>query len=183
MAASSKTKREQGKLSTPKTWRRQRAEEVKLPSGEVALLKRPGPAAFLTEGLLPDSLTPIVMKAVNTGRGLPPEKVSEWAQDPQKIGEMIGAMDKMLLIAVVQPPVMYHKRDVVDDEGKKTGEEDIPYDERDENYIYTDEVDFEDKSFIFNFAVGGTRDLERFREEQRSGVGDVQSRKASGSKS
>lgn len=33
--------------------------------------------------------------------------------------------------------------------------------------IYASQIDLDDKAFIFNFVVGGTRDLEAFRRQQR----------------
>ena len=45
---------------------------------------------------------------------------------------------------------------------------------RDPDVLYVDEVDIEDRMFILNFALGGTRNLERFREELADSVRPVQ---------
>jgi len=154
--------------STPKqksTWKRKKGEDLTLPSGNVALVKRPGMESFLTEGIIPDSLMPLVNEAIATGRGMPPEKMAEVAKDPKVVLDMMDAMDRILTKVVVEPKVLWHK----DSEGNV-----IPEDDRDDEYIYTDDVDFEDKSFIFNYAVGGTRDLERFRQETGASLDAVQ---------
>lgn len=167
------------KRDSAKTWKRNKGEDLELPSGNVALVKRPGPAAIMSQGLLPDELTAIVQKAIRSGKGLPPEKQAELVNDPEKVSAMLDGMDKMMEIVVLEPKVRYHKIEILDD-GEPTGKwEVLPEDERnEEEFIYTDEVDFEDKMFIFNFAVGGTRDHARFREELSSGVGDLQSGEA-----
>lgn len=175
--------------STTKTWKRNKGEDLDLPSGNTALVKRPGPAALMSKGLLPDELTPIVQEAIRSGKGMKPEKQADLVSDPDKIAGMLEGMDKMLALVVVEPSVAFHKyqdSDVANPEvlgGKVTKEmvgKVIPEDERDpDKFIYTDEVDFEDKMFIFNYAVGGTRDHARFREELSAGVGDVQSGSAS----
>jgi len=173
--------------STASGWNRaSRGEDVSLPSGEVALVRRPGPAALLSGGLLPDSLTPIVMEAVNKGKGLPQSKVADLAKDPKALADIMDGMDRMLVLVVVEPKVAYHKREIVDAEGNpkngtdgKPATEVIPDDEREpETYVYTDEIDLQDKMFLFNYAVGGTRQFEPFRQELRSRVGDLSTREA-----
>lgn len=179
--------------SRARTWKRNKGEDLELPSGNTALVKRPGPAALMTQGLLPDELTPIVQEAIRSGKGMKPEKQADLVSDPEKVAAMLEGMDKMMCVVVVEPKVRFHKyqdSDVLNPEvldGKVTEDmvgKEIPEDERDEDeFIYTDEVDFEDKMFIFNFAVGGTRDHTRFREELTAGMGDIQSREASADQS
>lgn len=191
MAASSPAKNKAKKtaspapISTKKTWKRNKGEDLLLPSGNTAFVKRPGPTAFLTQGLLPDSLTPIVQDAINTGKGIKKEKMNSLTSSPEGIASMLDAMDKVLASVVMEPKVLYHRRPVVDEAGEpilsdgKETFEDIPEEERDDDLLYTDDVDLEDKMFVFNFAVGGTRDLERFREEHAAGMGDIHPGEAS----
>lgn len=163
-------------VSSAKGWKRNKGEEIELPSGNVALVKRPGPQALLSKGILPDTLMPIVQQAIRSGKGLRNEDVGALLKDPQSLVHMLDAMDRLLVEVVVEPTVHYHRKLVVQD--KDSGKEDewvtIPANERDEDtYIYTDDVDEEDKMFIFNYAVGGTRDLETFRREQSARLGDL----------
>lgn len=165
MATSSKAKKTSAKPTTKNTWKRNKGEELELPSGNVALVKRPGMETFLQEGLIPDTLMPLINEAIAKGKGAPPEKLAEATKDPKVIIEMMDAMDRVVAKVVIEPKVLWHK----DSEGNE-----IPETDRDEDLIYTDDVVFEDKSFIFNYAVGGTRDLERFRSEAQAGLESVQ---------
>ena len=170
MAASTKgKKRSTGNpaksITTAKGWKRNKGEELELPSGNVALVKRPGPQTLLSKGILPDTLMPIVQQAIRSGKGLKTEDLD--LKDPQTLLEMLDAMDRLLVEVVVEPKVAYHK-ELVDEEWVE-----IPEGERDAETIYTDEVDEEDEMFVFQYAVGGTRDLERFRSEQAAHLGDI----------
>lgn len=161
-----------GPVSSASAWRGRNAdgEDLSLPSGNVARVKRPGPGVLLAEGLLPDSLTAIVSEAVQSKRGISKKQLSTLATTMDAIGDMMDAMDRTTAIVVLEPRCLYHRRET------ESGEwETIPLEEREDPdcAIYTDEVDMEDKFFIFQFAVGGTRDWERFRRESGAIVGDL----------
>jgi len=198
MAASSKKNNKRSgnpaKRSTAKTWKRERGEDLELPSGNVALVKRPGPQALLSEGILPDTLMPIVQQAISKGKGLRPQDMKKALEDPAKVADMLDSMDRLMVQVVIEPKVAYHKcRKLVDMGGATAGPAhdewvSIPEHMRDgetecencgkvhpatDDFIYADDVDMEDKMFIFNYAVGGTRDLERFRSEHAARVGDL----------
>lgn len=143
-----------------------------LPSGFTALVKVPGLAKLLAEGLISDTLTPIAEAAVQSGkgdkapRGMTDEQMREMAADPKKLSEAFDTFDKVLCYCVVEPHVEYYK----DEEGTV-----IPEEDRDEDVLYSDEVDLDDKMFIFNVVSGGTKDLESFRKEFGEIVDNVQS--------
>lgn len=164
------------KATTAKGWKRNKGEEIELPSGNVALVKRPGPQALLSKGILPDTLMPIVQQAIKSGKGLKGDDVGNLLKDPEALVHMLDAMDRLLVEVVVEPAVHYHRKLVVQD--KDSAAEDewvvIPETDRDRDaFIYTDDVDEDDKMFIFNYAVGGTRDLETFRREHTARLGDL----------
>lgn len=178
-------------VATAKTWKKQTGTDLELPSGNVCRVKRPGMEKLLGLGILPDSLTPLAMEAVQraeTGRPQDHKKPGDEEIDPklmQKFLEEEGAVeaifssfDRVTALCVVEPKVLWHLRDTGEknDKGKPVYEE-IPEDERDEDILYTDEVDLDDKTFIFQFVVGGTSDLEEFRKEQPDDVATVQPRK------
>lgn len=150
--------------STAASWKRNRGEDLELPSGNVALVKRPGITKFISEGCVPDPLMGVVDRAVKRGKGLPLQEQQAILKDPEKIRAMEEMMDKVLCLVVVEPKVVMG----TDDEGNE-----IPESERSEDVIYADEVDMDDKVFIFNFAVGGTRDLARFRREHGAALGSL----------
>lgn len=196
MATSSNKKKKTA--TSAKNWKRNKGEDLELPSGNVALVKRPGPAALLNKGVLPDTLMPIVQSAIRSGQGLKPQDEKDLMKDPQAIADMLDAIDRLLVEVVMEPKAVYHKHLIKSGEGVavatsgpaheewvnipeeyRTGDEENPCPQCGvvhpdaEEIIYSDEVDLEDKLFIFQYAVGGTRDLERFRGEFGTGLGDL----------
>lgn len=156
-------------------------EDVRLPSGNVARVRRAGPEAFLTQGLMPDTITPIVEKAIRSKKGLKPTQQVDMAKDPKQVGALLEMLDRTLVYAVVEPRVQMPPGCLVCGE-LDTLSVKAHNDETDEHYhkfdpedrqpgiLYADRVDLEDKMFVMNFVVGGTRDLERFRRELRAGM-------------
>lgn len=158
---------ENSNISTPTNWRKGRGTELTLPSENVALLRRPDLREFLAGGKIPDSLAPIVKSAMSgkTTEQIRKEEEQRAQEDPDAMAGYLEFVDYVVLRATLQPPL----RGVpTDDEGQE-----IPLDERDQEYLYVDEVDFEDKVAIFEWAVGGHVDLEPFREEEVESVADV----------
>lgn len=170
--------------------------ELKLPSGNTALVRRLNPEAFLASGLIPDSLSDMVHKAIKSKKGLPPDAQAKIADDPTKLAQALRMMDEVLCYVVVEPTVQMPPRCGVEMAGSRLCGEYVQTDdkrhedvnhadhhkfkegERDEDALYADEVDLEDKNFVFQFATGGTADVERFREEQRKRVADLSNGKA-----
>ncbi len=164
-------------MATPtsaKEWKKKsKGVELELPSGNVCLARRPGMDAIMSAGIIPDTLTPIAAEAVEKAQrnGKPNEKAEEkellnrLLGDRQALNDVFDATDRATAMCVVEPKVLWHKNM----DGSV-----IPSDERDEETLYTDEIDQNDKIFIFNFVVGGTRDLESFRQEYGNAVADLQ---------
>ena len=165
-------------------------EDIRLPSGNVARVRRVGPEAFLTQDLMPDTITPIVEKAIKSKKGLRPQQQADMVRDPKQLGAMMEMLDRTLVYAVVEPRVVmpptcifdYRESDGESDPicGKLNNAEhpddhDFVEGERDPDLLYADKVDLDDKMFILNFVAGGSRDLERFRREHRAGVASLPS--------
>lgn len=149
-------------------------EALTLPSGNVALVRRPGPEALLTQGFMPDTLGAIVQEAIQSKKGMSKKQIDAIGKDPKQLSEMLDAVDRVCSTVVVEPELFWHKDFVRDAEGNETGEfRVLPAHERDPEAFYTDEVDIADRMHIFQFALGGTRKWERFREESGFGVGPV----------
>jgi len=138
-------------------------ELVRLPSGLSAQVTRPGIQTFLKAGVLPDALRGVIEPAIRRGQGMRPQDEKELAQkasqDPKFLEELVRCYDVIVHQTWQAPRVLLHEREVAD------GWEIIPEHERDPMQLYTDEIDFDDKAFTFNFAVGGVRDLKRFRQQ------------------
>jgi len=136
-----------------------------LPSGNTALCRRPGIDTFMKMGLIPNSLMSIIQSSIQKaqlGRAPTPEEMAKemakLAEDTTKLGDVDYLADKVLCFVCVQPKI------------------ELPPDndaDRDESILYADEVDMEDKMYVFQWAVGGTESLESFREESGQGVGSA----------
>lgn len=141
-------------VTTAKDWkgRANQAVELDLPSGNTALVRNPGMQAFLQAGIVPNELMGIIMSAIEKEE-MP--DLESMQTDPEKLKSVLTLFDNILVYCVVEPAVL-----PVPTEGVT----------RDEDLLYVDEVDMEDKMFIFQYAVGGTKDLEKFRAEQAAAL-------------
>lgn len=155
---------ETNQVTSASEWKGRRGSPIELPSGNIALLRRPGVEHFIRSGSIPNSLKNAIRSAMDKK---PSDKLNQLMENEDDLVELFSLMDRILLEVVVEPkvePIPFL------DDGTK-----LPIDERDDSVIYVDEVDLEDKAFIFQYALGGTKDLERFRKEQASTLGNLQS--------
>jgi hypothetical protein len=148
-----------GPVTSASTWKSKTARGtlITVPSGNTAIVRAPGMQAFLKEGVIPNGLMAIVQESM-IGVKKPSEvEMSSILSDPTKFQELLDLADSVTVACCVDPKVSPAP---VGHDGKVLSVDDP---ERDEDVLYVDEVDFNDKMFIFNFAVGGTADLEQFR--------------------
>lgn len=159
-------------VSKASDFKRVKGVDLELPSGNVCKVRRVGIESLMAENVFGDSLMPIIQKSMDNAKGGKPVEVDlkpeDIMGDPQRMKEILDSFNKVTALVVVEPKCRYHRREV------KPGEwEVIPESERDEEIVYTDEVDMQDKSFIFQFVVGGSSDLASFREQSGEGLADV----------
>jgi len=131
-------------------WKSKSAEGTLLtvPSGNTCLVKPIGLAAFMKKGVIPNGLIPLIQDSIKKG-GVPEDvNIESILEDEGKLQQILELADSICVDAVLDPKVA---------PAPAEGED------RDPNVLYVDEVDFNDKMFIFNFVVGGTADLEQFR--------------------
>lgn len=165
--------------TSAKNWKSTKSIELTLPSENVALVRPPSPDLLLRKGVLPDSMASMVSDLINSGKGMSKKAAADLAAQPGMVDTMMDTMDRVLVAVVLEPHVLYHKG-VKGENGvwrePRRGEDavEIPEADRDPEALYADEVDFEDKSFIFNYVMGGTRDVAKFRLESSLPVGDLQ---------
>src|SRR3954468_1066631 len=151
-------------------------EFITLPSGQTCHARRVGMEGIMSAGLLgdADSLSSYVgtkhIRRVRGGKKADGEVINarSIATDPEALKRIIFLVDRAVPVIVAQPVVMTHF-EYQDDNTTKM----IPAEERVPGQVYTDMIGLEDKMFLFNFAIGGTRDLERFRSESDAAVEDV----------
>lgn len=125
------------------TWRQPRTAGyiVQLPSGNVARLRPVALDVLVGNGTIPDLLSPLAAKALwDETSG------AQIAADPKL------AVDYMALINAIVPAAMLEPL-VVDNPTA-------------DNEITLVDLDFTDKIFVFNLAIGPVETLRRFREQQ-----------------
>lgn len=163
-------------------------QDLPLPSGNVALVRQLEPTAFLNSGMIPDPLTSLIRKAIHTKQGLNPKDLEKIADDPKQLSAALELFDRVLSYCVVEPHVEMPPTCDVDVNGEPCGQyanTDIhqkpassghhAYHEgpRDPDVLYADQVVMDDKVFIFQWVLGGTHDLAKFRAELTRGVESV----------
>lgn len=133
--------------------KRKKGKPVVLPSGLTVKAKRVELRAFLEQGDVPNPLLQVVEEALNKGREV---DLSEIVGTEGKgvnmtmVLDMYSMVDKIVMAVCVDPVVNPKPEDDED---------------RDDDLLYIDEFDDEDKMFLFQWSQGGTEDLATFREE------------------
>lgn len=149
---------------------------LEVPSGHTALVRPVGMQVFMQRGMIPNVLMPIVQEGIK-GKQVDPTEIMEGV-DMDAINDMMKLMDDVVVFTVVDPKVW-----PVPKWTEKEAEEELchptdvgqakPTEDRDPDRLYVDEVEDDDKQFIFQFVVGGTRDVESFRKEQADALANV----------
>lgn len=141
-------------------------EDLRVPSGQLCLVRRPGLEGLMKAGVLHnvDSLSQIVnerhLKRVRGKKARTEEiDVHSLMNDPEGLDQVTNVIDKIVCHCVVKPEIHRTPNDIT---------------RRQPGVIYADMVDLVDKMFIFNFVVGGTRDLESFRNGLQQSLGGVE---------
>lgn len=136
--------------------------DLELPSGQLVLARKPGLQQLMVEGVLHkmDNLTALVdSKHVKKNKGQPVAiNAKSLINDPEALASLIHTVDRVLCAVVVRPHVEMAPNDIT---------------RRVNGVIYSDTVGIEDKMFIFNWALGGSSDIERFRRESEEVVGSL----------
>jgi hypothetical protein len=94
----------------------------------------------------------------NTGK-----MIKEALQDPEKMKELMATVDSIVMATVVKPEL----HEVPEDDSERVA-----------GNVYIDSVDMNDKTFILQYAFGGTRAAARFLEQLNKsvdGLADVES--------
>jgi hypothetical protein len=166
--------------TTNKVWAstppRDSIEFLTLPSGQTCHARRIGLEAIMTAGLLgeADSLTAMVdrqhVQRVKNKDGSVMETINARTvmKDPKALQSIVLLVDRAAPFIVAEPLVRCHVEELPD--GKTRN---IPAEDRDKDSVYTDQIPLEDKMFLFEYAVGGTRDVDRFREQSGAAVAGV----------
>lgn len=175
--------------SPVRQWKRHTAAtELSVPSGNVALVRRPDSVRiFMGNGSIPNTLLPIIEEALKKKSdgdegGVAAEDLAKMAMDsPQIVDDMMSMTDNIIIQCVIDPvvsPIPVFEIKHAEQGLCETAliGQPIPFGHpaRDEEALYVDEVDAADKQFIFNWCMGGSKDLERFRGEASEHVDRVE---------
>lgn len=151
-------------------WKKSSASPMlTLPSGNTMRVKKIGLQALMKTGIMPNSLMTYAQNAVKKGKKEEVTEVDmlEILQDEKQVKEIAKFMDEVTIICAEEPQVHRLPAEGV---------------EKDDDLLYVDEVDDEDKMFLFQVVTGGTTEVETFREEHASNVAAVRGRQNMGSK-
>lgn len=189
MSSAAQKKATKKKVSTAKEWKKSTPQggDLEVPSGNVCRVKKPdGMRVFMAQGIIPNSLLPIIKEAVDDPehKHVDVDSLAESViANPAMLEDMFGLVDAITVATVLEPKVTAVPTFTEEhaEKGMCSKEEVgqlVPPDHelRDEDVLYVDEVDSQDKMFIFNFAVGGSRDLERFRSGQAEGLAALEAK-------
>lgn len=154
-------------------------EEITLPSGQTCKVKRPGLEGLMFSGQLLqlDTLTSLVdrqhIRKVKGGPAGDGEQIDAQSlmKDPDSLKRILKLADSLLPQIVVEPQVVIHW--TTDIHGEDVN---LPLESRDPNLVYSDYVTYEDKMFLLQYALGGSRDVARFRQESQVALGGVVTR-------
>ena len=159
------------KIAAPQDFKkksRNRAE-LELPSGAVILAKGlTSMRAFLKSGVIPNNLMVIIQESLDKGKepdidSLLQPTGEEGKVSQESIDDMLTLIDNVTVETWLLPPTAL----------PPTKEE-----ERSDEVLYTDEIDDQDKLFVFQWAIGGSDDLETFRQEQNASMDRLRAGKA-----
>lgn len=160
----------------PSVWGIEKFNDLECPSGQLAQVRQPGVQAMISSGVLQsaDTLTSLVdqkhIKRVQ-GKAKPADPQidgSSLIKDPENMKRVFDVVDRVTEYMVVQPVV--RRPFERDDQGNEVF---IGGSHREEGVIYTDQIDLMDRMFIFQYAVGGSTDVEEFRRIFTPDVGSL----------
>lgn len=155
------------------TWSTSPYDDVTMPSGQLAQVRKPGIQRLIGDGLLDsaDTLSALVdQKHIKRVKGKPEVDGASLIKDPKNMLAVLDLVDKIVEHMIVQPTV---KRPVMIDSVDETKNRPLLDNEREEDVVYTDAIDMGDRMFIFQYALGGSSDVERFRSGLNEAMGSM----------
>lgn len=135
---------------------------IELPSGNRMVLKKAGLQALIASGSIPNELLGPVQSEIDKVKGKKkiekPDPLDIASKlNPEQMNQMLKMMETVVCVCAIEPQVHPIPRD---DDGDP-----LPLNDRDETKLYVDELEEEDRVFIFQYVTGGTKDLATFREQ------------------
>lgn len=148
--------------------------DVRVPSGALCQARRPGIKGLMKAGLLDsfDTLTALVQNEHIEPNSLQPgtKAKADKLPDPKAVEEGFALVDRLVVAVVVQPALYdphLQKGETEEKREKRIAEAIL------EGKLSVEQVDLVDKMFLMNWAVGGSADLESFREGFGETLADI----------
>lgn len=161
-----KVRETEPQVTSASEWRnkKKKGQIITLPSGLVARVMRVMDLMeMIKNGKIPSPLTGVINNMVSD-KTAGPEKASEEQEklDPDAVSEMLKLIDDCVARAMVEPKV-------------EIPPEDAPtyWEPEDEDAISINDMELDDRFFIFTFAQGFASDLESFRKGQAAFMAGV----------
>ncbi len=159
-------------------------EDLTLPSGQTCTARRVTIPDMVSAGILDktDSLTALVdqhTRKIKGGKGADRIELNNGIlNDGAALAMMIEVADRCMPTIVVSPPVKLHFTETV--VGKTTVRLRLSEEDRNKiraetgiDWIYTDQIDLEDKMHLFEWGLGGLKAFSSFRGGSPDDVGSV----------
>jgi len=162
--------------TTAADWKESRkAVPLDVPSGKTCLVEPRSLDFWVRTGKVPNRLMPLAQKAVATGSDLSEEELWKAVEeDPEFLQEMMQMVDTVVVFQVKAPVVHAVPTRCKECSKLEEAHKDLDHEweapDREEDKLYVDEVDLNDKMAVFAFVTGGVRDLESFLQESRGNV-------------
>lgn len=169
------------KVASINDFKNKNRHEVELPSGNVVLLKRIGPDGLLEKlGEVPNFLAGELEDIIREKRNMKPAEIKKLAEKPEDLQRVLEFMDAMVCDAVLQPhvefPLCQHPVNGIPCERRRSQHTD-----RDHSYVhpvddemlFADELDLDDKVYIVQWCIAGVNELSSFRTEYQNVVASV----------
>lgn len=140
-------------------WKKRTKEPIELPSGEFMRIRRMSMSTLMATGKIPNSLIGVIKKSLDKGvaKGAAEaqDEMGDLLSQPKVMQEMGTFLDDLIVLISLEPKVMPTPKKESD---------------RLEDVLYADEVDEDDKSYLFGIVSGGPADLAKFREATAANV-------------
>lgn len=175
----------------PTTWGTSQLEDLTVPSGQLCQVRKTSLEVLIELNILQDldTLSKVVndqhitrvkgksgtskkSSASNTNSSTNNEAVdfdveALMRDDPKTFMRMIHMVNRVVEYIVVQPEVEWPVKK--DEAGEPLKNEngtpiELPAEERRDGVVYTDAVDLNDRFALFSYLIGGSKQLEQFRE-------------------
>lgn len=162
-------------------WGRQVFEDLECPSGQLCQVRKPGVEKLISAGILDsaDTLSTLVnQKHIQRVKGKAPEvDGAALLKDPRNMMNILNLVNKAVVHMVIQPTVLPITVLEKDSNGNEV-ERPLRDNEREEEIngrVYVDSIDMIDRMFIFQYATGGSLNVEQFRSKFDEVVGGMAS--------